>query len=205
MDNQYNIVVIRHGITEASKNKMHYGSGTDISLLPEAILELRALKEQGIYPDPEGAILISSGMKRANETLQVLFNDRDFETIGDFREVYLGDFEMLSDEKIKKHPAYQTWFVTERYVTPPPGGESIYQMRDRIFRAMQDLFEHYKANITGDSPRNFIIVCHLGPSCAIMHYLFPGERDDFFAWMIEPGHGYSIEMEGRRALSFRAF
>jgi broad specificity phosphatase PhoE len=204
MGNTYNLIIIRHGITAASKNKVHYGSGTDIPLLPEGVEELKALKAQGIYPDPEGKILVSSGMIRANETLQILFGKRDFEVVSDLKEVNLGEFEMKGDE-IQKHPAYKTWHEEQRYKFPPPGGESIFQMRDRVFQAIRELFERHKENISGADTKDFIIVCHLGPTCAIMHFMFPGIRDDFFAWTIDPGHGYIIEMDGTQAISYRTF
>ena len=67
------IYLIRHGKTEANEKHLYCGS-TDLPLS-------KAGKEalQGVHYDIKNVRFITSGMKRTNETLQMLFGDVPYE------------------------------------------------------------------------------------------------------------------------------
>ena len=78
------------------------------------------------------AHFITSGMRRCNETLALLFGSVPYEVVRDFREIDFGAFEMKSYEMLKDEPAYQTWLSRDPEINPPPGGESGEQMTRRV-------------------------------------------------------------------------
>jgi alpha-ribazole phosphatase len=202
---KYAIYLIRHGETEGSKRKIPYGSGTDLPLLAEGVAALERLKAAGTYPTGDGAVLISSGMTRTDETLRVLFGDREFDVIPELKEVNLGAFEMKLPIGWNSDEAHNEWLRDEQCGIRPPGGESFLDMRDRVLRGMGIFFERYKGNVTGDWSPDYIIVSHHGPICAMMQCFFPGMRRTLFSWAPEPGHGYQVMMEGMNAIDYRDF
>ena len=85
------ILIIRHGITEGNKKKWFYGA-TDIGLCEEGVSELIEQRNSGFYPDiPEGAQFFTTGMKRTEETLEILFGDVEHGRITDMKEMNFGD------------------------------------------------------------------------------------------------------------------
>ena len=40
-----------------------------------------------------------------------------------------------------------------------------------------------------------VMVCHGGTISAIMEAIYPGEKDNFFKWIPQPGHGYILSMK----------
>ena len=163
------IFLIRHGRTLANEQHLYCGS-TDLPLS-------RAGREAlASHPsiDVGAAHFITSGMRRCNETLAILFGDVPYEVVRDFRESY----EMLKDE-----PAYQAWLSRDPEINPPPGGESGEQMTRRVLAA-------YKA--LESRKENTVIVTHGGVIAAIMASLFPEEGKNRYQWQPKPGEGYAI-------------
>ena len=98
------IFLIRHGRTLANEQHLYCGS-TD---LPLSRAGREALANRPPI-DVGTAHFITSGMRRCNETLAILFGDVPYEVVRDFREIDFGAFEMKSYEMLKDEPAYQTW------------------------------------------------------------------------------------------------
>ena len=63
------IYLIRHGKTEANEKHLYCGS-TDLPLSEAGRAEL-----QNLHYDIKNVRFLTSGMKRANESLQILFGD----------------------------------------------------------------------------------------------------------------------------------
>ena len=99
------IYLIRHGKTEANEQHLYCGS-TDLPLSKKGREEL-----QGLHYAFSPQRFVTSGMKRTNETLQILFGTVSFSTDSRFREVDFGDFEMKTYEELKDDPAYQRWLT----------------------------------------------------------------------------------------------
>ena len=77
---------IRHGITEGIKNKWYYG-WVDLPLIQEGVDELEKLRNSGIYPSARGAQLYTSGMTRANQTLEVIYGKTPYRPIENLKEM----------------------------------------------------------------------------------------------------------------------
>lgn len=124
------VFLIRHGRTLANEQHLYCGS-TD---LPLSRAGREALANRPPI-DVGAARFITSGMRRCNETLAILFGDVPYEVVRDFREIDFGAFEMKSYEMLKDELAYQTWLSRDPEINPPPGGESGGQMTRRVLAA----------------------------------------------------------------------
>ena len=129
------IYLIRHGKTEANERHLYCGS-TDLSLSDTGRAEL-----QQLHYDIKNVRFLTSGMKRTNETLRILFGDVPYEEDPRFREVDFGIFEMGSYEELKDTTEYQTWLAGDNESNVPPSGESGVQMRKRVLEALADIRE----------------------------------------------------------------
>ena len=169
------VYLIRHGKTEANEKWLYCGS-TDLSLSEKGREELFQ-----IHYDIKNVRFLTSGMKRTNETLQILFGDVPYDVDTRFREVNFGFFEMLSYDELKDTLEYQLWCTGNNEANVPPGGESGQQMKQRVLRAFFEL--------QGD----VCIVTHGGVIAAIMEQLFPEEGKNRYEWQPKNGEGYILE------------
>ena len=168
------IYLIRHGKTSANEKHLYCGS-TDLPLSEAGREEL-----QGVHYEIKNVRFLTSGMKRTNETLNILFGDIPYEIDPRFREVDFGIFEMHSYEQLKDTPEYQTWLTGDNEMNTPPKGESGVQMKARVLAA----FSKIKADTC--------IITHGGCIAAIMEHLFPGEGKNRYEWQPKNGCGYII-------------
>ena len=176
------IYLIRHGKTEANERRLYCGS-TDLSLSNAGKAELKNL-----HYEIKNVRFLTSGMKRTNETLQILFGDVPFEMEPRFREVNFGIFEMRSYEDLKDTPPYQAWLTGDNETNIPPQGESGLQMKERVVAAFSEIHE------------DTCIIAHGGVIAAIMERMFPDENKNRYEWQPQPGHGYAIEDNSYRRI-----
>ena len=168
------IYLIRHGKTSANEKHLYCGS-TDLPLSDAGKEELRS-----VHYDIKNVRFLTSGMKRTNETLRILFGDVPYEVDPRFREVDFGIFEMHSYEELKDRPEYQTWLTGDNEANIPPNGESGVQMKARVLNAFSEIKE------------DTCIITHGGVIASIMEYLFPKEGKNRYEWQPKPGRGYAI-------------
>ena len=168
------IYLIRHGKTEANEKRLYCGS-TDLPLSNTGKEELRS-----VHYDIKNVRFISSGMKRTNETLHILFGDVPYDVDQRFREVDFGIFEMRNYEELKDTLDYQAWLTGDNESNVPPHGESGLQMKKRVLAALSEIRE------------DACIITHGGVIAAIMEQLFPDENKNRYEWQPQPGHGYAI-------------
>ena len=174
------IFLIRHGRTLANEQHLYCGS-TD---LPLSRAGREALANRPPI-DVGAARFITSGMRRCNETLALLFGNVPYEVVRDFREIDFGTFEMKSYEMLKDEPAYQAWLSRDPEINPPPGGESGEQMTRRVLAA-------YKA--LESRKENTVIVTHGGVIMNMLsQHALPFRKPE--EWMTDPGAGYSVRLD----------
>lgn len=171
------IYLIRHGKTAATERSLYCGS-TDLPLSNEGVSELQNLHYD---IDTKNVRFITSGMKRTEQTLNVLFGAVDHIREHRFREVDFGLFEMHGYEELKDTAAYQTWLDGDNESNIPPNGESGTHMKKRVLAALSELHT------------DCVIVTHGGVITAIMEHLFPEEQKTRYEWTPAPGYGYVIK------------
>ena len=226
------ICLIRHGITEGNQKRLYYGS-SDIPLAEEGVEVLRKLAAQGIYPDDTNAACYTSGMLRTEQTFSLIYGDREHEAFPPFREIDFGDFEMKSYRELKDDPDYQTWIADTTGTLPPPGGESALDFQARVLEGFAELLQRQEdrlenalqeetTNKPDDSDRSntagapgqprplddkllTIVVCHGGPIAAILQKAFPDEKENFYQWLPDPGHGYLLMVEDGEIVGKESF
>lgn len=168
------IYLIRHGKTRANECHLYCGS-TDLHLSEEGKAELRKLDYQ-----VRNARFLTSGMRRTDQTMEILFENTVYEREPRFREVDFGVFEMHGYEQLKERADYQAWLTGDNEKNIPPCGESGVQMKERVMEAFSEIHE------------DTVVVTHGGVIAAIMDALFPGKGKNRYQWQPQPGHGYAI-------------
>lgn len=199
---------IRHGTTEGNLKRWYYGH-TDLPLLEEGKELLASLKKDNIYPIVHEADFYTSGLIRTEETFSIIFGEKEHGILEDFKEMYFGDYEKHSYEELKDIPEYQTWISDKTGNMAPPKGESPQVFRARVARGLKQLMglhklKEFSVRHAGKEAHS-VVVCHGGVISAVMAEIFPEEDKHFFAWIPEPGHGYTIKIEEGRPVSYSVF
>ena len=171
------IYLIRHGMTRANEEHLYCGS-SDLPLSPRGEEALRQLH----YEIPSARFL-TSGMRRTEQTLSLLFGGVPHEQRSAFREIDFGRFELHSYEELKDDPEYIRWISGDNHRNVPPGGESGEEMEARVLSAFAQLERE-------DVPT--VLITHGGVIACIMAALFPEENKNRYQWQPKPGHGYKI-------------
>lgn len=180
------IYLFRHGITEGNKRRLYYGS-SDIPLIEEGIEAIKTRREAGIYPDLSGFEVITTDLKRTEQTLFEMYGrEVEHEIDPRMREFSFGDFEMKSYEQLKDREDYQAWITGDNWRNVCPNGESGEIMLERSLIAMEDYIG-----------KDCIIVCHGGVIAGLMLTWFPGDEtaEHFYAWQPKPSEGYRIDFD----------
>ena len=172
------LYLIRHGKTMANEQHRYCGS-TDLPLSPRGREELASIRYA-----LSGVRFLTSGMLRAEQTLEILFGNVPHEIRPEFREIDFGEFEMHTYEELKDDPNYLAWITGDNERNVPPGGESGEAMTSRVLRGLDALVEE---------DRDTVLITHGGVIAAIMESLFPGEGKNRYQWQPEPGCGYCLE------------
>ena len=175
------VFLIRHGRTRANDEHIYCG-WTDLSLSENGVKELGILKNSGVYPDISGFRVITSGMKRTEQTMSFIYGDISHEIDGRFREMNFGVFEMKSYEELKNRTDYSKWLDGDNDANICPGGESGNIMSRRALEAFKAIKED-----------NAAVFTHGGVIAAIMAALFPEEKQNRYQWQPPNGMGYEIE------------
>ena len=212
------IYLIRHGQTEANIKHIYCGS-TDLPLSAAGVDKLRERRKKSTIDDLRARIInrdeklcfVTSGMKRTEQTLELLFGDVEHTVDSRFREIDFGIFEMRSYYDLKDTPEYQEWISDDNETNVCPGGESGRQMEARVMEAFDGLREQFLKSVNSDfaadnisvaagtdvpeRATDVVVVTHGGVIAAIMNNLFPEEDKTRFEWQPAPGCGYVVVNE----------
>ena len=185
--NKLMLALIRHGKTEANEKHLYCGK-SNISLSEKGIKELNDIKNLIKYPEYNK--FFSSGAKRANETLEILYPKKVYYEINEFWEYDFGDFEMKSYEMLKENKEYINWITDKDGQVSCPNGESKIQYRKRIKEAFNKFIEKcYKEGIG-----TAVLVCHGGTIGTILEIFYDCSKS-FYEHQPACGRGYTLTLE----------
>lgn len=193
---EFLIYLIRHAKTEANLKFLYSGS-TDLDLCQQGIDELKEIKQTVEYPKADK--YYSSGMLRANQTIELLYENVEYKKLPEFAECNFGDFEMLSYQELKNNPKYITWVEDQTGDLRCPNGESFNLLLERTQRGIDIILEELRA----ENKQTAVVITHGGVITKLMYTLFPD-----FAISTELKNvtknitGYGIKYVDNKAVSF---
>ena len=189
------ILLLRHGSTKANEKFLYCGK-TDIGLTDKGKTDLLEKSEHyqkrlSLYqkPDAVNVKYFTSGMKRTNETAEILFNTRNYVCLPGFQEINFGIYEMKSYEELKDRQDYKEWISGDFYSNVPKGGGSGNQMKERVLAAFDKLSNELVAE---PEEMMYVLVCHGGVIAAVMEHLFPDYAKNLYEWQPKRGCGYLL-------------
>lgn len=168
------LLFIRHGATVGNLEKRYIGS-TDEPLCDTGIAQIKALRQYGFQAD----YLFVSPMLRTRQTAQLLFPQKEYTTVSDFRETDFGLFEGKTAAELSSCAEYRAW-VDSMCTDPVPQGESVTDFKARCCSA----FEQIMKTIPDHSHVAFVV--HGGVIMSIMEaYAYP--KKGFYDYHIGNG------------------
>jgi len=183
------LFLIRHGKTEAVEKHIYCG-WTDLPLSEDGRREIEKYVSEGIY-DRDVDIIFTSGMKRCNETMSLIFGERDYTSVSDIMEMNFGDFELHSYDELKTDPDYVRWIEDETGTVPCRGGESSGEFYDRCYRGFMSILSDLSAQKDGVKAA---VVAHGGSIGGfIRKYADPSL--DFYGAQPFPARGFRLTVE----------
>lgn len=202
------IHLIRHGITEGNQRRLYYGAA-DIPLAKEGERMLKELVAEHIYPEAEGSDFYTTGLIRTEQTLTLIYGEKEHSVIEELREMNFGQFEMKSYQELKEVPAYIEWAGDKTGTLASPEGESIVEFRKRIENGFDILMGRHRLkelSVRHSGKDAFsTVVCHGGTIASIMEFYFPGKREHFYKWIPDPGHGFTLDVKAGDVLNYGEF
>lgn len=202
------IHLIRHGITKGNQNRLYYGAA-DIPLAKEGKEELKRLAAADIYPDGENSDFYTSGLLRAEQTLFLIYGDIPHSYIRELKEMSFGKFEMKSYEDLKDIPEYIKWCSDTTGDAATPEGESVNGFHRRIQEGFEILLGKHRLKELSvrhcGKDAVSTMVCHGGTIGSILQHQFPEEREHFYKWIPDPGHGYTLNIEDGAITGYEEF
>jgi broad specificity phosphatase PhoE len=137
------LILIRHGETEWNVEGRYQGQA-DPHLNLKGRRQARALakKLHGLGLE----LLISSPLKRAAQTAQILGENLELPVIYDHRlmEIHQGDWQTrLRSEIEERYPDLFHRWETEPWQVTPPNGENLYQVQSRVNEFLNELVGRY--------------------------------------------------------------
>ncbi|MGO8949818.1 MAG: alpha-ribazole phosphatase [Ktedonobacterales bacterium] len=129
------LLIVRHGATDHNVQARYTGQ-SDVSLSSLGELQAEALGRR-LAAEKVDAI-ISSDLTRARSTAEVIvrYNHLPITQDPDLREISMGEWEGLTYAEVwERDPEYAARWQRDPLSIAAPGGETAYQLRDRVVRA----------------------------------------------------------------------
>jgi broad specificity phosphatase PhoE len=191
------IYLIRHGHTSGTESNLLYGS-TELPVTEDGLREIESYAEAGIYPDPDGAAVWTSGMYRTEQTLHRMYGEIEHRTEPRLKEIDLGIYEMKTVDEVMETEYGNAWLSGQIEEPSFEGGDSHEGFLNRINHGLWNL-----ARLAEDEGQStIIVVIHGAVITYIMNEAFPGVHRNRWLWCPNPGKGYKLEIEGGKALSW---
>lgn len=189
-----NILLIRHGYSLGNKERTLSG-WTDVPLIDEGREELHRFRVEKDFPQTDK--YFSSDLSRAVETTEILFPDKEFVTLPEFREINFGVYEGALPEQLNYAVFLKGWLSGDLV----ENGESFADFRNRIINA----FNNLNSRVAKAGADSYTLVSHAGVMRAIYTHLHKTSGEEFFHMAVPNGGGFHIsyDMKKQEMLSCR--
>lgn len=186
-DNQINLLLIRHGATEANMEHRYLGR-TDVSLSVEGVRELK--KRADTYPTVD--CLFASPMKRCLQTAKVLYPSQRPMIIQAWREMDFGLFEGKNYKELQNDLQYQAW-IDSYGSLPFPQGESREEFALRCKTGFYEMLQQLGkiCDTNGKQEMNIGLIVHGGTIMALLSDFYGGE---YYDYQVSNGGAYRCKM-----------
>ena len=179
------LYLLRHSLTAANEARLYCGR-TDLPLSPAGRALARELRRS--RPLPEADVYVTSGMRRATETLALLTGRKPDAALTELREMDFGAFEMRSYDSMRSDADFVRWIEDVDGSVCCPGGECLNAFRARVLKGGEALLAMPFDSAT--------VVCHGGAIVMLMQAWFPDVDRHYYQWQPAACRGYRIEFNG---------
>ncbi len=152
------LVLARHGETDANRDSRMQGrDGEPLNAAGRAQAEDVANALTTDMP----FTLYSSSVMRARQTAQAISNAHGvpFTLVDELAEIEVGALDGLTDREMpRKYPDFVAEWLQDASTARPPGGETVQEVQDRAWRAVQRLSEEHLNETVVAVSHNFTIL-----------------------------------------------
>ncbi len=151
------LILVRHGQTEA--NRLDKIQGINKAPLNDEGRRQAEAAARALIPDAP-FVLYSSPLMRALQTARIIASHTDTQPVEveDLVEMDVGEFEGLSGPQLRERfPEVMRVWDKDPASAVMPGGESLYNVRDRAWRAVESLVERHDSETVVAVTHNFTI------------------------------------------------
>lgn len=198
---------IRHGITQGILNRWYYG-WEDMPLVEEGIKEIDGYIREGIYPSCDGADMYSSGMIRANQTLEQIYGKVPYREMELLKEMNFGEWECKTFDELKDMEGFDQWMSTTDGSFRFPGGESAKDFYQRTEKGLKELIGYHRlkelSHRHSGKDCTSIVVCHGGVIASAMCQLMGIPVEDFWKWIPQPARGFTFYFDKGEPVKYEA-
>ncbi len=178
-------IFVRHGLSEANVSGTLVGD-TDVPLADEGREALIEIRKNVDFPETD--LYYSSNMKRAMQTSEVLFGEKDLLTKAGFRELNFGDLEGTLFDDIDIFDIFGKWFDD---ILPVDNMETYDHFLQRVSKALDETLEE----VSSREASSFTLVSHSCTMRAIKAYLENIERHRFMDFSPQNGQVYEADID----------
>lgn len=184
MDGNVVVTLIRHGLTEANRQKRYIG-WTDEALCEEGKKAL----EKSHYPKAPD-LVIASDLQRAAETAGIIYPKQKFVALKELREMNFGDWEQKTYSELKGDARYQSW-LRDMLHLEVPNGESYPTFSERVKRGWEKTVTYF----FDETISHIAMITHDGVIREIL-YRYGPEGSSYWQWRLD--HGAYCSLTGKR-------
>ena len=213
---RFTVALIRHGKTKGNIEHRYTGCRTDEDLDLIGINEIneRLDRIKAAVGNPEAANFYSSPMIRCIHTLKLIFGDREYSVVNDFREIDFGVFENHNYDELNGRSDYQAW-IDSNGTMDYPEGEKRESFIERNITAFYHILEteynrvcvsndfkisNIENKLDNGTDKNddtkdqtgIVIVCHGGTIMSILSYI---TGKDYYDFQIENAGGFCLSID----------
>lgn len=195
------LVLVRHGETPHTADRRFSGPGGDDPGLNETGWEqARRAAEALRLDDAEYAAIVTSPMRRTRDTASAIASALGLEPVveDDVREMAFGSWDGYTlDEVAERWPdQLDAWLAS--FDHPPPGGESVTQVQQRVEGALRRTVATYAG-------RTVVVVSHVNPIKLAVRYALDAPLDILNKMLLAPASFTTVSFYESGATALRQF